>query len=222
MTDTKWLAIQSAITWHGIENPRMEGQRTVPYSIHPVRVAARVEAWVHENWSNPLEADDMVIASILHDILEDTDIPADVIEDNWGYRVAYLVFWLTDNEFKTSSRPIRRELQLEKYRYAPIDALLVKTADVIDNMVTLEPKQKGFYANVRRDEICAFFDIVKRRLEFRKDIINDFREAIWTTDIRYELMTLEERDAARLAVAAEEVPHEEVVPVTEVNGIAGC
>ena len=54
-----------------------------PYVLHPLRVAARAEA---EGYDEAL-----VVAAILHDVVEDTDVTVEQIEDTFGFRVAGIV-----------------------------------------------------------------------------------------------------------------------------------
>ena len=60
----------------------------LPYFIHPVRVARNLKA----------EDDEMIIAGLLHDVLEDTNGTYDEIREQFGYRVAELVKGMTKTE----------------------------------------------------------------------------------------------------------------------------
>ena len=185
-------AVAQCIKWHAMANPREEFGDKVPYSIHPVRVASRVREWGAD--------DEMVIAALFHDIWEDTDVNIDGIWNEYGPEVSHLVFWLTDLAI-TGKREFRRSLQHEKYIHAPIYALVIKIADVIDNLITLKDNQKEFYIRIRRAEVLGLWGMAATRLEeddgelatilYRK-IYNDFWKCFLMADLRFGIIEQEE------------------------------
>ncbi|MEE8164877.1 MAG: bifunctional (p)ppGpp synthetase/guanosine-3',5'-bis(diphosphate) 3'-pyrophosphohydrolase [Myxococcota bacterium] len=111
---------------------RLSGE---PYLIHPLEVAGiLVDLHVDEN---------TIIAGLLHDTLEDTLTTREEIERLFGEKVGFLVDGLTKIariEFKSA-----RERQAENFRKMliamseDIRILIVKLADRLHNMRTLEP-----------------------------------------------------------------------------------
>lgn len=98
----------------------------LPYIIHPLRVAL-----ILQNKCNVYD-EDVLVAAILHDVLEDTPIKAKEIANEFGERIASLVREVTDD--KTLSVVERKRAQID---HAPIitpGALLIKIADKIDNV----------------------------------------------------------------------------------------
>jgi hypothetical protein len=123
-----------------------------------------------------------------------------VIGDEWGPEIMTLVYWLSDISIK-GNRPARRYLQHQKYKHAPLEALCVKVADVIDNLRTLENKQKKFYLNTRREEIWEFWAIVKYRLGHESRPLRDLWAALVHADVRFGVMSKEDRDVLTRTLA---------------------
>lgn len=132
-----------------------------PYIIHPISVACILAE---------LRADrESVIAGILHDVIEDTDISYEDIAQNFGPEVAALVdgvtkldniedsikkdfLALSETDDKKAAKTYREEVQAENLRKmflamaGDIRVILIKLADRLHNMRTLgyisEAKQK--------------------------------------------------------------------------------
>jgi (p)ppGpp synthase/HD superfamily hydrolase len=73
----------------------------------------------------------VIAAAYLHDTVEDTDASIKDILTQFGEEVAELVYWLTDAE--QSNRPMRRIVAEWRLGHAPLDAKIIKLADMIDN-----------------------------------------------------------------------------------------
>jgi GTP pyrophosphokinase len=105
-----------------------------PYLVHPVRVAGIIARLGLDG--------DSVVAGILHDTIEDSGITVFDLTERFGRSVANLV----DGVTKLGKVPYlsRREQQAESFRKMllamsqDIRVLLVKLADRLDNMRTLE------------------------------------------------------------------------------------
>lgn len=100
-----------------------------PYIEHPKRVAELVKTVPH--------TEEMVCASYLHDVVEDTPVSVEDIQRKFGRKVASLVHELTDQYDKGSCPHLNRRQRKEKevIRQAKIstEAKTIKLADVIDN-----------------------------------------------------------------------------------------
>ncbi len=113
-------AFEFAKKAHGLQK-RDEG---VPYIIHPVRVAnTLIDLGVKD--------DDMIVASLLHDTLEDTQTSYQDIEKLFGKRAADLVVLLTRDKEKET-----KEQALKKVGKDP-QAAIVKACDLLDNARSL-------------------------------------------------------------------------------------
>lgn len=123
--------INKAIYWakkyHG-EQKRKSGE---PYYSHPLEVAYMISDYKLKT--------DVIVASILHDIIEDTAVTAGMILDNFGWRIAEMVDMLTRD------RPDGTKLSVEEildnaYTKSDKEVLLVKIMDRLHNMQTINSK----------------------------------------------------------------------------------
>jgi len=109
-----------------------------PYIVHPEEVAgivARVEDSTHE----------MIAAAWLHDVVEDTDVTIEVIEQEFGSEVAEIVGWLTDvSKPSDGNRAVRKAIDREHTAKAPASAQTVKLADLISNSRSIMAHDEKF------------------------------------------------------------------------------
>lgn len=111
-----------------------------PYIYHPLRVAKFVADWGFES--------DVVIAALLHDVVEDCGIPISEIEARYGSVIATAVdavSALSDKDFEgmelsKRAKDILSDAKLQ--RKMNNKALYVKIADRIDNLSTIEGMSK--------------------------------------------------------------------------------
>lgn len=120
-------AIQFAITAHTGQTRK---GKDIPYITHPLSVAlilARADA-----------EEDVVIAGILHDTVEDSDgkITISDVESKFGEAVAMLVDHVTEHD-KSLSWEERKSQALAHIYEMPYGALLLKSADVLANLSDL-------------------------------------------------------------------------------------
>jgi GTP pyrophosphokinase len=106
-----------------------------PYIIHPVAVARIV--------AEELElSTESIMAAFLHDVVEDTPYTIEDINDHFGEDVSYLVNVLTKKKTHThvqgSSKQIDNFRQILASLEYDIRALLIKLADRLHNMRTLD------------------------------------------------------------------------------------
>ena len=74
----------------------------------------------------------MVIAALLHDAIEDQEVPYELITREFGKRVADVVKQVTDD--KTLPKEVRKEKQIKTASKKSIDAKIIKLADKTSNM----------------------------------------------------------------------------------------
>ena len=120
--------INKAIYWarkyHG-DQKRKSGE---PYYSHPLEVAYMVSDYKLKT--------DIIAASILHDIVEDTEVTVEMIEGTFGQRIAEMVDMLTRD------RPDGTKLTIEEvinnaYKKADKEVLLIKLIDRLHNIQTI-------------------------------------------------------------------------------------
>ena len=119
-------AIYYAKKYHGAQK-RQSGE---PYYSHPLEVAYMIAGYLFRT--------DVLVASILHDTIEDTDLTFEMIESIFGFVVAEHVMDLTrvKEGGKISSAEMVELLWLQK-KY---DVLLIKQFDRLHNMQTIGAK----------------------------------------------------------------------------------
>jgi (p)ppGpp synthase/HD superfamily hydrolase len=104
----------------------------VPYLVHPVHVSVIL---LRHGF-----AGDVAIAGLLHDVVEDQDIPLSDIRAGFGWTVADIVAALTErkreNGIERSWEDRKREA-LDQLEGAGRDVVAVKAADVLHNTRTL-------------------------------------------------------------------------------------
>ena len=106
-----------------------------PYIFHPLRVARYLAEWGFES--------DVIMAALLHDVVEDCDTPLSEIKHLFGSNVADLVDTvtkLTDKDF-TDQTLSKRQIDIlsdaRLQKKMNIRALYVKIADRLDNLNTI-------------------------------------------------------------------------------------
>lgn len=110
------------------------------YIEHPKRVATIVRTVAHSR--------EMIAAAFLHDVVEDTEVTLEEIENNFGKQVADLVDELTDEYMKVNyphlNRKKRKEKEVARQATISTEAKTIKLADVIDNTSDIVNNDKQF------------------------------------------------------------------------------
>ena len=104
----------------------------VPYIVHLVHVATILLRYGY--------AEDLVIAGLLHDIVEDQNVPLKQIASDFGPVVAEIVAALTEQKMEGGvERPWEQRKQdlLAQLRWASDEAIAVKAADTLHNARSL-------------------------------------------------------------------------------------
>jgi (p)ppGpp synthase/HD superfamily hydrolase len=99
-----------------------------PYVYHCLRVGSLVGDYTND--------EDLVIAGVLHDIVEDTEATLDDVRRWFGNDVANLVDELT-NDLKQLRLMGKRNYMFEKFSNLSDGALIVKSLDRLDNLTGL-------------------------------------------------------------------------------------
>jgi GTP diphosphokinase / guanosine-3',5'-bis(diphosphate) 3'-diphosphatase len=129
-----------------------------PYILHPLAVA---DILVNMNMDTT-----SIIAALLHDVVEDTTISLEVVEQQFGHTCAMLVDGLTKLErikFKT-----KEEQQNENYRKMfvamaqDIRVILIKLADRLHNMRTLKYQSEESQRRIADETLEIFCPIAHR------------------------------------------------------------
>jgi (p)ppGpp synthase/HD superfamily hydrolase len=123
-----WIAVlraaDAAARWH--VNQRRKGARQEPYINHLLEVAALVAKAT--GGADP----ELIAAALLHDSIEDQEVPRAVLANKFGEGVARLVEEVTDD--KSLPKQERKRLQVEHAAGVSRRAKILKLADKISNL----------------------------------------------------------------------------------------
>ena len=131
--DLDFKLVDKAIYWAKKYHNGQFRKSGEPFYSHPLEVAYMI--------SDHLLHTNTIVASILHDIVEDTEVTIGMILDEFGWRIAEIVDGLTRD------RPDGTKLSVEEilnnaYEQNDKEVLLIKCFDRLHNMETLSVKSK--------------------------------------------------------------------------------
>lgn len=89
--------------------------------------------------------DEIRIAALLHDVVEDTEATIEDVERLFGEEVATLVWYLTKPYVNAGSRSHRKALYGFQMSMAPEDAQIVKYFDMAHNITSIEKHDPDFW-----------------------------------------------------------------------------
>jgi GTP diphosphokinase / guanosine-3',5'-bis(diphosphate) 3'-diphosphatase len=143
----EWIAVlraaDAAARWH--VHQRRKGAAKEPYVNHLLEVATLVAEASDGN--DP----DLVIAALLHDAIEDQEVPRTVIAESFGEDVARLVEEVTDD--KNLEKQERKRRQVNQAPKKSHRAKMLKLADKTSNLRAIAASPPPDWS-------------VKRRLEY--------------------------------------------------------
>ncbi|MRI83278.1 MAG: bifunctional (p)ppGpp synthase/hydrolase [Nitratiruptor sp.] len=149
-----------------------------PYVIHPILVAAIV--------AHVAKDETMIVAALLHDVVEDTPYGIDEIQESFGEDVAHLVEGLTkiveirSEELPPSSSKeslVKAALSFRKMLLASIKdvrVLIVKLCDRLHNMLTLAPLPEAKRRRIAEETLVVYAPIAHRLgISTLKNVLED-------------------------------------------------
>lgn len=139
-------AIYYARKYHGTQM-RQSGE---PFYSHPIEVACMISDYLFRT--------DILVTSILHDCIEDTELTKEKIAEEFGWKVANQVMDLTrikENGIKISSAEMVEILYKEKKH----DVLLIKLFDRLHNMQTIGAKSPEKIKKIVNETLQAFLTL---------------------------------------------------------------
>lgn len=155
-------AIQFSTSAH--ENQKRKGKE-VSYIMHPLSVGLLL--------ASSGAKEEVVVAGILHDTIEDTEVTYEEIEKLFGKKIADIVNDVTEQD-KSLPWAERKRLALVHVATVLPESILVKTADVLHNMSDqLEDYKKegdGMFAkfNAGKAQQLERYDKLVQALKDRK------------------------------------------------------
>lgn len=136
-------AADAAARWH--VHQRRKGAAKEPYINHLLEVATLVAE------ATGRDDPELVVAALLHDAIEDQEVPRSVIAGAFGEDVAKLVEEVTDD--KTLEKEERKKRRVEGVHKKSQRAKILKLADATSNLRSLSASPPSEWS-------------VKRRLEY--------------------------------------------------------
>lgn len=119
-----------------------------PYIVHPMAVARLVD--------EAGEDDDTVIAALLHDVVEDTPVTIETIQETFGDTIARYVADVTDisirPEHKKKNRVTRKQIDREHLATATPQGQSIKCADCLHNTLDITAHDKDFSRTYLREK----------------------------------------------------------------------
>lgn len=135
-------AVQYAAEQH--RDQRRKNKSKAPYINHPIEVMTLV--------SKETQDVEVLMAAVLHDVIEDTKATKEDIESRFGKRVASIVMEVTDD--KSLPKVERKKRQITHALEISPAAKLVKMADKYSNIKDLLQDPPTFWS---QDEIRGYF-----------------------------------------------------------------
>lgn len=117
-------ALQYAAFKH--RDQRRKDTQETPYINHPINVSTILSV------EGGIKDEAVLMAALLHDVVEDTDATFSDLEQQFGPDVTSLVREVTDD--KSLEKQVRKQLQIENAAKTTGRAKLIKLADKLDNL----------------------------------------------------------------------------------------
>ncbi len=160
-TPTIQKGIQFATEAHA---GQMRKGKDIPYITHPLTVAVIL--------SQAGASEDVIIAGLLHDVVEDCDVELDDVRNEFGSSVVELVRSVTEED-KSLPWEERKRIALAHIKDMSHDALLLKSADVLHNLSELvhDVEEQG-------DVVFEKFNAPKeKKLKQQQKLLEAFKKA---------------------------------------------
>lgn len=154
-TKTENKTIEKAIRFLVDEYAR-SGFNEKPVIFHSLRVACLL---VENN-----AAAKTVVAAILHDLIEDSEVKIESIKKIFGSSVAKLVKAVS---FKSDIKDKKRQYQemFARTKKSGIEALMIKCADILDNSTYYSFGKNKFSEDILMDKLKYFLKISESNLK---------------------------------------------------------
>jgi (p)ppGpp synthase/HD superfamily hydrolase len=147
--------IHKAIYWAKKYHDGQFRKSGEPFYTHPLEVAYMVSEYKLTT--------NVTVTAILHDVVEDTEVTAGMILDEFGRRIAEMVNMLTRNKSDGSKLSVEKILN-NAYEKNDKDVLLIKVIDRLHNMQTVGYKNLNKIEKTSKETIseilliCCYID----------------------------------------------------------------
>jgi len=132
----------------------------VPYISHPCTAAIILMSYLPNTHFSEKEKEEMVVATILHDVWEDTDVTLEEIEERFGKQVAEYVKGASEQD-KSLPWEERKRQKIEALKTKSLNLKYIVCADKVHNLLSIIEDQKEY-----GDEVWSRFKRGKREQEW--------------------------------------------------------
>lgn len=147
-----------------------------PYINHPLEVMNLVVMNVDHPHS------DVLIAAVLHDVVEDTNVTSAEIKQMFGAHVAKLVDELTDD--KTLSKEERKRIQLHEVHTLSEEGKLLRLCDKICNVYDILYAPPGNWDNTRRIDYLHWAKAVVENIRGTHEVLETRFDELYAAGLK--------------------------------------
>lgn len=140
-----------------------------PYITHPLKVS-----YLLANYKKSKKINDLIIASILHDTLEDTNTSIEEITENFGELVSSLVAELTSSNKEMKKYENKNEYLKQKMLNMSSYALTIK---LVDRFANITDKPKPTYLEDTK-KLISYLENNRELNVTQKSIIIDMKKEL--------------------------------------------
>jgi guanosine-3',5'-bis(diphosphate) 3'-pyrophosphohydrolase len=161
-------------------NQKRKGAAGIPYINHPIEVAALLIKHMKE----PVK--EIIIASVLHDVLEDTDTSPEEIQQKFGADIMNLVQEVTD-DMTLSSRE-RKSQQIAHAESLSYEARCIKIADKTCNIRDILTTRIYWSRRQKIHYVEWAIQVINRIRDTNKELIQEFNRSVYEANetLNYE------------------------------------
>jgi (p)ppGpp synthase/HD superfamily hydrolase len=175
-------AIHTAIRVHELDQKQKRKGKDIPYITHPL-IVGMILSRISQN-------EDVIVAGILHDTVEDSvnskKITVAMIKKRFGAPVAKIVDDVTEKE-RTLSWVLHKRESVKKMKSFSKDSLLVKAADVIANCTELIADFRKEGENTFRRFNVPKEDLIHHYVETIEEIVRIWPSHPLRSDLDYHV-----------------------------------
>lgn len=140
MIDKIYLAKEVATLMHSGQKRKYTGE---DYISHPISV--------YHMMTKHTDDKDLLSATILHDVVEDTEMSIETIEKLFGKKTAEYVWFLTKPPSNVGNRATRKKMDRVRLASAPEMVKLIKVMDTYHNAQSIYKYDKKFWKTFRME-----------------------------------------------------------------------
>lgn len=158
-------AIEIASFWHKDQEGKIKyNDQRIPFISHSFSVGMILTDFTDD--------EDVIVAGILHDLLEDTDYPEENLEKDFNLNIKNLVDSVTDKTENKKEIPWKESkiARLNHFKDSSSDTLMIVSADKIHNMeIVIDTYPKRDLSRIDLGEIIWYYKSVLEIIEERLD-----------------------------------------------------